>query len=64
MNMELFTEDVVFPRLEQDRKTKNLIIRYVDDEGILKNETYDMVVLSVGLQPCNKIVKLSEILRY
>jgi len=50
------------PRLEQDRKTKNLTIRYVDDEGIIKKETYDMVVLSVGLQPCKEIVTLSEIL--
>ena len=50
------------PRVEQDRKTKNLTIRYVDDEGILKNETYDMVVLSVGLQPCKEIVTLSKIL--
>ena len=52
------------PRVEQDRKTKNLTIRYVDDEGIIKKETYDMVVLSVGLQPCKEIVTLSEILRY
>ena len=50
------------PRLEQDRKTKNLTIRYVDDEGIIKKETYSMVVLSVGLQPCKEIVTLSEIL--
>ena len=50
------------PRVEQDRKTKNLNIRYVDEKGILKNETYDMVVLSVGLQPCKELVSLSEIL--
>ncbi|MFO7677878.1 MAG: FAD-dependent oxidoreductase [Thermoplasmatota archaeon] len=49
------------PRVEQDRKTKNLTIRYVDEKGILQNEIYDMVVLSVGLQPCKEIVTLSEI---
>ena len=40
------------PKIEQDRKTKELTIRYVDEKGLLQNETYDMVVLSVGLQPC------------
>ena len=50
------------PRVEQDRDTKNLIIRYVDNDGTLRKETYDMVVLSVGLQPCNALSDLSKIL--
>jgi len=50
------------PKIEQDRKTKNLIIRYLDDKGDLKNETYDMVVLSVGLQPCSALGDLSKVL--
>ncbi len=50
------------PRVEQDRKTKNLIIRYVGEDGNLKKETYDMVVLSVGLQPCKALGDLSKIL--
>ncbi len=50
------------PRIEQERKTKNLTIRYVDDNGVLQHEVYDMVVLSVGLQPCKELVPLSEIL--
>ncbi len=50
------------PRIEQDRETKNLRIRYVDSDGITKQETYDMVVLSIGLQPCESLVNLSEIL--
>ncbi|UCF50102.1 MAG: FAD-dependent oxidoreductase [Thermoplasmatales archaeon] len=50
------------PRVEQDIKTKNLKIGYVDDEGKVKDETYDMVVLSVGLQPCNALGDLSKIL--
>ena len=50
------------PRVEQDRETKNLIIRYVDEDGDLKKETYDMVVLSVGLQPCKALGDLSKVL--
>ena len=50
------------PRVEQDRESKNLIIRHVDDDGIVKEETYDMVVLSVGLQPCKALGDLSKIL--
>ncbi len=49
------------PRIEQDRETKNLIIRYVDDEGKVNQETYDMVVLSIGLQPCEALDDLSKI---
>lgn len=50
------------PRVEQDRETKDLVIRYVDDDGEVKKETYDMVVLSVGLQPCTALGSLSEAL--
>ncbi len=50
------------PRIEQDIKTKNLMIRYVDEKGELKKEEYDMIVLSVGLQPCSQLNDLSKIL--
>jgi heterodisulfide reductase subunit A-like polyferredoxin len=50
------------PKIEQDRKTKQLTIRYVDEKGLLQNETYDMVVLSVGLQPCASLGHLSKAL--
>ncbi|MGA1848067.1 MAG: FAD-dependent oxidoreductase [Thermoplasmatota archaeon] len=50
------------PRVEQDRETKNLKLRYIDDEGNVRTETYDMVVLSVGLQPCGALGTLSETL--
>jgi heterodisulfide reductase subunit A len=50
------------PRIEQDRESKNLIIRYVDVDGEVKEETYNMVVLSVGLQPCKALGNLSKIL--
>jgi heterodisulfide reductase subunit A len=32
----------------EDKKTKNLIIRYEDESGNLKEEIFDMVVLSIG----------------
>jgi heterodisulfide reductase subunit A2 len=50
------------PQVEQDRKTKHLSIRYVGDDGTLKKESYDMVVLSVGLQPCKDLAEMSKIL--
>lgn len=50
------------PEIQQDRKTKNLIIKYVDDIGVVQKETYDVVVLSVGLQPCKELVDISKIL--
>jgi heterodisulfide reductase subunit A len=33
----------------EDKKTKNLLIRYEDEEGEFKEETFDLVVLSIGL---------------
>lgn len=50
------------PKIEQDRETKQLLIRYVDEKGILQDETYDMVVLSVGLQPCAALGHLGKAL--
>ncbi|MGA1819989.1 MAG: FAD-dependent oxidoreductase [Thermoplasmatota archaeon] len=48
------------PRIEQDRKTKDLTLRYIDEDGKVRAETYDMVVLSVGLQPCSALGDLSR----
>jgi heterodisulfide reductase subunit A len=50
------------PQVQQDRNTKNLLIRYADDQGTMQNESYDMVVLSVGLQPCKELAGMSKIL--
>jgi heterodisulfide reductase subunit A len=51
------------PRIEQDPGSKNLRIRYADDAGEVKEEDYDMVVLSVGMQPCEKMGSLAEMFR-
>jgi len=48
------------PRIEQNRDTKELTLRYIDDEGRVLEDTYDMIVLSVGLQPCSVLGDLSE----
>jgi heterodisulfide reductase subunit A len=38
-------------RVAERPRTKNLIITYVDSEGRVKEEEFDLVVLSVGLTP-------------
>ena len=50
------------PRITQNRETKDLLIRYVDDDNKIKEEPYSMVVLSVGLQPCSALGDLGTIL--
>ena len=37
--------------VKEDPATGNLIMRYADEEGTLVDEIFDMVVLSVGLEP-------------
>jgi len=49
------------PSVEQDQATKDLLIRYVGDDGRPHEEYYDMVVLSVGLQPCDALEDLGKI---
>ncbi len=49
------------PRVERNRETGELIIRYIDDQGDVKIEAYDMVVLSVGLQPCDSLDNLASL---
>ncbi len=50
------------PRVEQNPETKNLVIRYIADEGTVVEEEYDMVVLSVGMKPCESVTNLSKLL--
>ncbi|MEO0129373.1 MAG: CoB--CoM heterodisulfide reductase iron-sulfur subunit A family protein [candidate division WOR-3 bacterium] len=44
------------------KDSKNLLLRYEDEEGKLKKEEFDMVILSVGLKPDDNVKKLAEIL--
>ena len=43
----------------EDKKTKALKMRYVDDAGLPLEETFDMVVLSVGMEIPKELVELA-----
>ena len=47
-------------KVVEDPETKDLVLTYVDEEGSLHKEAFQMVVLSVGLQPSSEAVKLSQ----
>jgi heterodisulfide reductase subunit A-like polyferredoxin len=40
--------------IKEDPLTKDLLITWEDEAGVLRTDTYDMVVLSVGLEPSRK----------
>ena len=46
--------------VEEDPQTNNLRIKYETEEGDLKEDEYDLVVLSVGLTPSEDVLKISE----
>ncbi len=45
----------------EDPETKNLIIHYVDDEGKMVNEEFDMAILSIGFEPRDDSRQFAEI---
>ncbi len=47
-------------RVAERPKTKNLIISYIDPEGRVKEEEFDLVVLSVGLTPSKGAKDLAQ----
>ncbi len=49
------------PRIEQNRETGELSVRYINDNGDVEIESYDMVVLAVGMQPCDTLPDLASI---
>lgn len=46
--------------VREDPKTRSLILRYSDTEGQLVYETFDMVVLSIGLEPHDDAKSFAE----
>lgn len=46
--------------VREDKKTHNLILRYEHESGELREEEFDLVVLSVGFAPSNDSVELAE----
>ena len=47
--------------IEEDPKTGNLVLKYETEDGVLHSEEFDMVVLSVGLNPPKNAQKLADI---
>lgn len=47
-------------RVVEDPRTKNLQITYVDESGEMREETFDMVVLSVGMAPSRSARELAR----
>uniref|UniRef100_A0A7V6A5B5 FAD-dependent oxidoreductase n=1 Tax=Desulfobacca acetoxidans TaxID=60893 RepID=A0A7V6A5B5_9BACT len=47
-------------RVTEDPQTKNLELTYVDEEGRIQTDTFDLVVLSVGLSPHPSTRKLAH----
>jgi heterodisulfide reductase subunit A len=48
--------------IHEDRKSRDLLIRYQTDDGVLREEQFDMVVLSVGSEPPADSKRLAEML--
>ena len=46
--------------VEEDSDTNDLILRYVDESGNIQVETFDMVVLSVGLETPKGLVEIAK----
>ncbi|TAK28650.1 MAG: FAD-dependent oxidoreductase [Chloroflexota bacterium] len=47
-------------RLREQPDSKNILIRYQDEDGVLREEEFDLVVLSVGLVPTNSADALQD----
>jgi heterodisulfide reductase subunit A2 len=48
-------------RVAQDPRTRNLELNYVDEDGCVQTEEFDLVVLSVGLSPHPAARQLAEV---
>ncbi len=55
-----FVRSRIFAIDEKNDQSRNLIIRYADENGQLHQEEYDLVVLSVGLQPSPAVIELGQ----
>ncbi|MFZ5649300.1 MAG: FAD-dependent oxidoreductase [Bacillota bacterium] len=55
-----FVRSRIYEVTEKDDESKNLIIRYSNEDGTICTEEFDLVVLSVGLQPSKSVIELGE----
>ena len=46
-------------RVLEDRQTKDVEIAYIDEDGELKSEMFDLIVLSVGMRPSKNLARLA-----
>ena len=46
--------------IKEEAGTHNLIIRYAKENGVLVDESYDMVVLSIGFQPHQDAIEMAK----
>jgi heterodisulfide reductase subunit A-like polyferredoxin len=47
-------------KVREDFNTKNLVIAYIDEAGKIIEEEFEMVVLSVGLEPAKHTVEMAK----
>jgi heterodisulfide reductase subunit A len=48
------------PAIEEVPETKNLVVTYIDEKDLKVTREYDMVVLSVGMDPPKNVKEISE----
>jgi heterodisulfide reductase subunit A len=46
--------------IDEDPETKDVSLRYADEEGNIQVETFDMVVLSVGMEPAASAIEVAN----
>ncbi len=50
----------IISTVKEEQQTRNLVVTYRGEDGTMTSETFDMVVLSVGLEPAASTKKLGE----
>ncbi|MHB8916675.1 MAG: FAD-dependent oxidoreductase [Desulfocucumaceae bacterium] len=55
-----FIRSRIFEVTQKDDGSRDLIIRYSNEDGSIGTEEFDLVVLSVGLQPSKKVTELGQ----
>jgi len=46
--------------IEEDPKTQNLVLQYVSEDGNIRKESFDMVVLSTGMETSSEVRELTS----
>ena len=47
-------------RVREQFKTKNLLLTYMNEEGKVEEEVFELVVLSVGMVPCKETMEMAK----